>query len=463
MASVDDVAAHLLSRLGPMPSATLHKLLYFAQAWCLAWSDAPLFDGRIEAWPIGPVVRPLYNNHRGTFTLERWGRGNPDRLTDSERGVVDVVIDVYGPLDGRRLGFLARSEGPWHHARSGLSPTEPGESEITVAAIRAYYRHLDADPTATPVEEIDWDTVRFPPWYPPPQVQEETVAEVVKPQVKVIAYTHFDAPDDVDWSTDADGGQALAEFAGRACYQSWNKPNPATATNAGYLRHILEVGHLSVLEHGSVTFYLTGVSRSFTHELIRHRHFSYSQLSQRYVPGGLDMVVPDAIAADPAALDIFTAVTDTTLQAYRSLVVLLEDRIRRGGGVDHHQPCGTTIVWDNQIGAGGFWCPACARPVGSDERALGKLTTAQRKQARQAARAVLPNATETRIVVTGNYRAWRHFVAMRATEHADVEIREVAVACLRELQRVAPNVFADFTITTLADGSEVASTNYRES
>ena len=70
--------------------------------------------------------------------------------------------------------------------------------------------------------------------------------------------------------------------------------------------------------------------------------------------------------------------------------------------------------------------------------------TSRRKQARQAARAVLPNATETRIVVTGNYRAMRHFVAMRASEHADVEIRELAIAMLRELQRVAPNAFADF-------------------
>ena len=66
---------------------------------------------------------------------------------------------------------------------------------------------------------------------------------------------------------------------------------------------------------------------------------------------------------------------------------------------------------------------------------------------------MLPNATETKIVVTGNYRAWRHFVAMRATEHADVEIRELAVACLRELQRVAPNAFADFAIATLEDGT----------
>ena len=86
--------------------------------------------------------------------------------------------------------------------------------------------------------------------------------------------------------------------------------------------------------------------------------------------------------------------------------------------------------------------------------------TLRRKQARQAARAVLPNATETRIVVTGNYRAWRHFVAMRASEHADVEIRELAVECLRQLQRVAGNVFDDFGISTLADGTEVAASPY---
>src|SRR5262249_51029742 len=84
----------------------------------------------------------------------------------------------------------------------------------------------------------------------------------------------------------------------------------------------------------------------------------------------------------------------------------------------------------------------------------------RRKQARQAARAVLPNATETRIVVTGNYRAWRHFIAMRATEHADVEIRELAVECLRQLQGVAPNAFDDFKISRLADGTEIAASEF---
>jgi thymidylate synthase (FAD) len=86
--------------------------------------------------------------------------------------------------------------------------------------------------------------------------------------------------------------------------------------------------------------------------------------------------------------------------------------------------------------------------------------TLRRKQARQAARAVLPNATETRIVVTGNYRAWRHFIAMRASEHADVEIRELAVECLRQLQKAATNVFDDFVIATLPDGTEVASSPF---
>jgi thymidylate synthase (FAD) len=247
------------------------------------------------------------------------------------------------------------------------------------------------------------------------------MTEIVKPQVKVIAWTHFEAPDGVPWDTDTDGGQALAEFAGRACYQSWSKPNPATATNAGYLRHILEVGHLSVLEHGTVTFYLSGVSRSFTHELIRHRHFSYSQLSQRYVPErDAAMVEPEIIAEDPELHKRFLAASEASVRAYNELLEGLQAKL----------------------------ADTAASP------------TLRRKQARQAARSVLPNATETRIVVTGNYRAWRHFIAMRASEHADVEIREIAVACLRELQRVAPNVFADFTVNRLADGSEVAASPY---
>ncbi len=246
------------------------------------------------------------------------------------------------------------------------------------------------------------------------------MADIVPPQVQLVAWTHFEAPADVPWSTDADGGEALAEFAGRACYQSWKKPNPSTATNAGYLRHIIEIGHLSVLEHGSVTFYFTGVSRSFTHELIRHRHFSYSQLSQRYVPErNAAMVEPDVIAEDPELHARFVEATEASVRAY---VELLEGLEKKYADVEN--------------------------------------ATLRRKQARQAARAVLPNATETRIVVTGNYRAWRHFIGMRATEHADIEIRALAIECLRQLQAKVPNVFVDFTIAPLADGTEIATSPY---
>ena len=118
------------------------------------------------------------------------------------------------------------------------------------------------------------------------------MSELVRRQVRMVAHTQFTVPEDLGWETDAEGGSALAEFAGRACYQSWDKPNPRTATNAGYLRHILEVGYLSVFEHANVTFYITGISRSCTHELIRHRHFSYTQLSQRFVPEHDSKVVP---------------------------------------------------------------------------------------------------------------------------------------------------------------------------
>src|SRR2546430_9136565 len=145
----------------------------------------------------------------------------------------------------------------------------------------------------------------------------EVAVETVSPKVELIARTEFFPPAGVPWTTDADGGEALAEFAGRACYQSWKKPNPATATNAGYLKHILEVGHLSVLEHGTVSFYLTGISRSLTHELIRHRHFSYSQLSQRYVPEkNAAMVEPEAIANEPVLHEKFLAAAEASGAAY---------------------------------------------------------------------------------------------------------------------------------------------------
>ena len=237
--------------------------------------------------------------------------------------------------------------------------------------------------------------------------------------MQVIGRTEFSPPPGVPWDTDADGGQALVEFAGRACYEAWDKPNPATATNRGYVQHVLQVGHLTLLEHGTVTVYLTGLSRAVAAELVRHRHLSFSQLSPRHVPDSAAVVEPAAVAGDPVLHERFLAAADTALAAYADLLEGLEDR----------------------------FADAPNAPL-------------RRKQARQAARAVLPGALETHLVVTGNYRAWRHFVGVRGSESADPEIREVAVACLRELQQVAGNVFDDFRISTLADGTAVAASPY---
>ena len=248
-----------------------------------------------------------------------------------------------------------------------------------------------------------------------------TSASPVRPLlVQLVARTEFLPPADLGWSTDADGGQALAEFAGRACYQSWSKPRPSTATNAGFLAHVLEVGHLSVLEHGTATLYLRGVSRAVAHEVLRHRHFSTSELSPRHVPtDGAPVVVPVAVAQDPEAAALFARAAAAARAAHDELLTALEAR-RPGGGAE----------------------------------------TLRHKQARQAALALLPGATETQLVVTGNYRAWRHFVAARATDLVDLEVRALAVACLRALQGAAPHVFADFEVQALADGTEVASSPY---
>lgn len=193
----------------------------------------------------------------------------------------------------------------------------------------------------------------------------------------------------------------LVEFAGRSCYQSFHRPNPATEKVDDYIHHIIEMGHESVLEHTQFTFYITGVTRAFTHELIRHRHLSYSQLSQRFVnEENANIVMPPAIleqgGAGTEAYDTVVKNADKAFKRYRKLV-------------------------DNLTEAG-----------------------YKRKQAREAARAVLPNNVETRIVVTGNARAWRDMLKKRLDPAADAEIRQVSQMLLEELKKLGGAIFDDF-------------------
>lgn len=205
-------------------------------------------------------------------------------------------------------------------------------------------------------------------------------------------------------------GDDLAEAAGRACYQSWKRPNPKTASNEDYLAHILDVQHYSVLEHSSLSFYVEGVSRSLTHELVRHRHLSYSQLSQRYVDmsDAAYVVPPDAEGTGEGLVE-----------------ALLENE------------------WQHQQGV----YERITDAVMQELRARGVSGTSLRKRARQAARAVLGNMSETKLVVSGNARAWRYFVELRGTEGADLEISEFACRVLEECQQALPNSFQDLQVT----------------
>lgn len=242
------------------------------------------------------------------------------------------------------------------------------------------------------------------------------MARAAQLDVALIAATRFQAPSDVDWSTDTEGPEALIEFAGRACYETFDKPNPRTATNAAYVRHIMEVGHAALFEHATATMYIRGISRAATHEFLRHRHFSFSQLSQRFTHDEPTVVLPPAIADDEELSRLMLNAAQDMAFIHDELLSALEEKL------------------------------------GTNPLAI--------RQARQAARYVFPAATESRMVVTGNYRTWRHFIAARATEHADVELRTLAIECLRLLQAEAPTAFGDFDISTLADGTEMATSPY---
>ena len=249
-------------------------------------------------------------------------------------------------------------------------------------------------------------------------VREPKVFLVGRQTVDADAIERFLGDHEASWQTDTEvGAEVLAEMAGRVCYMSYGK---GRKSNREFLQHIVEVGHGSVLEHGVWSFLVTGVSRSFTHELIRHRHFSYSQLSQRYVnESDSDFVEPDIIASDPALHAIWCEAVDATRRAYDRLVEGLQ---RRYADIPE--------------------------------------ATVRRKLARQAARSVLPNATETKIFVTGNARALRHFIELRGSEHAEIEIRKVAVALLRLMQGEAPSLFADYTLVPLGGGDFATRTEH---
>lgn len=219
----------------------------------------------------------------------------------------------------------------------------------------------------------------------------------VSPRVRLIAHTVSTAQseDILESQPDSTDAEYLTTLAGRACYQSFHRPNAATKLDEDYLKRTLfEQGHWSIAEHASATFYLEGVSRAFTHELIRHRHLSYSQLSQRFVDeSDAAYVVPPAMRGEVLLARDLDQRVDDMLENYS---IAVDELIEEGYS---------------------------------------------RKQAREAARAFLPNCIETKIVVTGNLRTWHEVANRRMQTDADAEMQEVMAMIYDELTEIAPAIF----------------------
>lgn len=186
------------------------------------------------------------------------------------------------------------------------------------------------------------------------------------------------------WSMTPDA-ERLIERCGRLC---WDSEGRATETSAGrFIRALVQRGHESVLEHAVATFFIE-TDRATSHQLVRHRLASFSQRSQRYVDEGeFATEVPEAVRSDPRATALFEAQVAAAAAAYRGL---------------------------KELG------------IKSED-----------------ARAVLPNATLTRLAMTANLREWRHFIRLRGAAAAQLPIRRIAVAVLEILRERCPNVFCD--------------------
>ena len=220
------------------------------------------------------------------------------------------------------------------------------------------------------------------------------------------------------WQTDSEiGSELIVEAAGRVCYMSWGDKQ-FRKTNADYVGNLINQGHGSVLEHAVWDLLITGVSRSLTHELVRHRAGTgISQLSQRYVDESTaDFIEPGAIASDPELHEVWLRSVEASHAAYRELVAGLAKRVQ--------------------------------------ERHPDLPRTQRLKMAKEAARSVLPNATETKLLFSANARALRWIMTLRGSEGAEPEIRKLAVKLARVMRQEAPNLFGDLEIVTLNDGTE---------
>lgn len=140
-----DVVKFILSKIDRTTAMKLQKLVYYCQAWSLAWDGERLFKERIEAWSNGPVVRELYRWHRGRYEITGIDRGDITKLNESQKKTISAVLDYYGNRPPQWLSDLTHMEEPWREAREGLPDGVRGCREISLASMEEYYSSLTED------------------------------------------------------------------------------------------------------------------------------------------------------------------------------------------------------------------------------------------------------------------------------------------------------------------------------
>lgn len=270
-----------------------------------------------------------------------------------------------------------------------------------------------------------------------PYLQHAGVAMVARPQVRLEGLRGFlegydadlDFPAYLDDPTELSPGAQLLKTAGQVCYASFGPKRTYNADAQRYFDNLSSSGHGSVYEHATFTFLCYGISRSNTHEVVRHRAgTAFSQLSQRYVSGKvLRFVERPEYREVPALHKRFCERIDAAWREYHDLAEELADLQADG-----------------------------------DPRLVAEARTDLRKRVQQTARSVLPNETETVLVMSGNVRAWRHVVEMRTDAHAESEIRDLFFRAFLCLRRAEPQLFADYDVVSHPDGSHGAVTGWRK-
>lgn len=255
---------------------------------------------------------------------------------------------------------------------------------------------------------------------------------ITKPSVRLKGRMVFiaDGPDlrdepRFDLPPHGNDAENLIAFGGKVCYDSYGvdgRPVPE------HIKSLNDSGHGSVLEHAHFSLYIGGISRGCSHEIVRHRMFNYSQRSTRYTAED-----DAAIVLDPYYADIYER-----LNSGEPLSTTAAERVLIGTFIE---ACSNAIMeYQSTVGVlGGF---------SEDARVQQGIPTNPRdyrKWCRGKARQLLPHAIETRMVMTGNIRAWKHFLVMRTSRHAEAEIRRLADHIWRVLWPLAPNAFGNLT------------------